>query len=58
MNGTSDTTFEPDGSATRAMVVTMLWRLAGEPASSAAVPRSQPCSSGSWKRWKRKNNCS
>ena len=38
MKGTSDTTFEPSGSATRAMVVTMLWRLAGEPASTAAAP--------------------
>ncbi len=31
MNGTSDTTFEPNSSTTRAMVVTMLWRLEGEP---------------------------
>ena len=31
MNGTSDTTFEPNSSTTRAMVVTMLWRLEGRP---------------------------
>ena len=31
MNGVSDTRFAPEGTATRAMVVTMLWRLEGEP---------------------------
>ena len=31
MNGVSDTRFAPNGTATRAMVVTMLWRLEGEP---------------------------
>jgi uncharacterized repeat protein (TIGR02543 family) len=30
-NGTSDTSFEPDGSCTRAQVVTFLWRYAGKP---------------------------
>ena len=34
MNGISDTLFAPNGTATRAMVVTMLWRLAGAPAAS------------------------
>ena len=29
--GTSETTFEPDGTCTRAQVVTFLWRLAGQP---------------------------
>ena len=31
MNGVSGTRFDPNGTATRAMVVTMLWRLEGEP---------------------------
>ena len=47
MNGTSDTTFEPNGSATRAMVVTMLWRLAGEPASNDPAPFTD-VKAGSW----------
>lgn len=32
MNGTSDTTFEPENSLTRAMLVTVLYRSAGSPA--------------------------
>ena len=32
--GTSDTTFSPDGNMTRAMLVTVLYRLAGKPAVS------------------------
>ena len=47
MNGTGETTFEPNGSATRAMVVTMLWRMAGEPAGSAAAPFTD-VKAGSW----------
>ena len=47
MNGTGDTTFEPNGTATRAMVVTMLWRLAGEPASDSKVPFTD-VSDGAW----------
>ena len=31
MNGTSDSTFEPMISTTRAMIVTMLWRMDGSP---------------------------
>ena len=31
MNGVSDTEFDPDGTLTRAMLVTVLWRQAGEP---------------------------
>lgn len=31
MNGVTSTTFEPNSTLTRGMVVTMLWRLAGEP---------------------------
>ena len=38
MQGTGETTFEPSGRATRAMVVTMLWRLEGQPAGSPAAP--------------------
>ena len=37
-NGTSATTFSPEGSMTRAMLVTVLWRQAGSPESDAAVP--------------------
>ena len=36
--GTSETTFEPETAMDRAMLVTVLWRLAGQPASSATVP--------------------
>lgn len=35
MNGMSATTFEPDGSMTRAMLVTVLWRYAGQPEEGA-----------------------
>ena len=38
MTGVSDTRFAPNDTATRAMVVTMLWRLAGEPAVASAAP--------------------
>ena len=31
MNGVGNNSFDPNGSTTRAMVVTMIWRLAGEP---------------------------
>ena len=34
--GTSDTTFEPNTAMSRAMLVTVLWRLEGNPAVSAA----------------------
>lgn len=36
MNGTSDTTFTPEGGVNRAMLVTVLWRLEGEPAAEDA----------------------
>ena len=36
MNGTSSTTFGPDETTTRAMIVTILHRLEGEPAAEAA----------------------
>lgn len=34
MNGVSDTEFDPDGTLTRAMVATVLWRLAGKPTAT------------------------
>lgn len=36
MNGTGDNMFSPGASASRAMIVTILWRLAGEPAGANA----------------------
>ena len=36
MNGISDTHFAPEGAMTRAMLVTVLWRYAGEPAAGEA----------------------
>ena len=38
MKGTSDTAFEPDAPATRAMLVTILHRLEGEPGADGASP--------------------
>ena len=37
MNGISDTRFAPDGNMTRAMLVTVLYRLAGSPASGSGT---------------------
>ena len=37
MNGLSDTRFAPDGNMTRAMLVTVLYRLAGSPASGSGT---------------------
>ena len=37
MNGTSDTMFSPIGSTTRGMIVTILWRLEGEPIEDGKV---------------------
>lgn len=37
-SGTTDTTFEPNASMTRAMLVTVLYRLAGKPAAGAELP--------------------
>ena len=36
MNGTSATTFSPEITTSRAMLVTVLWRMAGEPAAASA----------------------
>ena len=38
MNGTSDTTFTPNGTTTRGMIVTILYRLAGSPETAAWSP--------------------
>lgn len=38
MDGTAAYTFSPNGKATRAMVITILYRLAGQPASSGDSP--------------------
>ena len=38
MDGVDSTTFSPDGTTTRAMVVTVLYRLAGQPAADWANP--------------------
>ncbi len=47
MNGTGGGTFTPDGDLTRAMLVTVLWRLAGEPeAENAAAFTDVPA--GQW----------
>ena len=53
MNGVSDTSFNPDGTITRGMVVTMLWRMAGEPYSFGGgfsdVPAGHYCySAAAW----------
>ena len=37
MNGTSSTTFAPEQKTTRAMIVTILWRLEGSPAAKEAA---------------------
>lgn len=38
MNGMTKTSFEPNGGITRAQLVLMLWRLAGEPAPGTSAP--------------------
>lgn len=38
MNGVAPDTFRPDGTLTRAMAVTVLWRLAGEPEAAQPSP--------------------
>ncbi len=47
--GTSNTTFEPEATMTRAMLVTVLWRLEGSPASGAdLLGKFVDVESGSW----------
>lgn len=59
MSGVSDNKFDPDGTLTRAMVVTILYRLSGEPATFGAMPFSD-VTGGSWYakavQWASKNN--
>lgn len=38
MNGVTDTTFAPNNNLTRAMIVTVLYRLEGEPATNRSIP--------------------
>ncbi len=38
MIGTGGATFDPDGTLTRGMLVTILWRLSGEPVVNYAMP--------------------
>lgn len=38
MEGVEDSRFQPEGTLTRAMVVTALWRMAGQPTAAAPVP--------------------
>ena len=47
MDGMSDTLFDPDGTVTRAQLVTMLWRLDGEPSVNYALPFTD-VSGGEW----------
>ena len=47
MNGTGDGRFDPNGTTTRAMVATMLWRLEGSPATAGASGYSD-VDAGSW----------
>ena len=37
MNGTGDTAFAPNETTTRAMIVTILWRMEGEPSAEASA---------------------
>ena len=47
MDGVSDTLFDPDGTVTRAQLVTTLWRLDGEPSVNYALPFTD-VSVGEW----------
>ena len=46
MNGVDEKLFAPDGSTTRAMIVTMLWRMENEPGASSSPFRDVPA--GQW----------
>ena len=46
MTGVSDSSFDPSGTTTRAMVVTVLWRLAGEPVAGESDFRD--VADGAW----------
>ena len=47
-SGTSETTFNPDGSCTRAQAVTFLWRAAGSPEPKSAAMPFTDVSAGSY----------
>ena len=47
MNGVSDEYFDPDATLTRSMMVTLLWRLAGEPVVNYLMPFDD-VDQGSW----------
>lgn len=47
-NGVSETQFAPNGSVTRGMLATVLYRLAGEPALSGQSVRFSDVASGAW----------
>lgn len=47
MSGTSDTTFNPNSTMTRAMLVTVMYRLAGEPECAVKTPFTD-VSKGKW----------
>lgn len=49
MNGTSATTFAPNGALTRGMLVTVLYRMAGSPAVNGDVGKTfSDCADGQW----------
>lgn len=49
MNGTSETAFEPNTGMSRAMLVTMLYRLAGSPQTEGSVSELfSDCADGTW----------
>ena len=47
MAGTSATTFAPDMTTSRAMIATILWRMAGSPVASSALPFTD-VADGTW----------
>ena len=47
-NGTTSTTFEPNGECTRAMAVTLLWRAAGSPAPTTTANPFSDVEEGKW----------
>ena len=48
MNGTSATTFEPNGNMTRAMFATVISRVAGAEVDNSAVSEFTDVESGKW----------
>ena len=59
MNGTGEYSFEPESSMTRAMLVTVLWRIAGQPEPKAASSYSDVDASAYYAKavlWASQNN--